>query len=96
MSKAANRQCIVMYDDGDQLTLPYTFDEECEGALRCMAPGDPIAVFPTSKEARRAIQISMAFAKLSKAQGKPVNEDFTTCIKCVKVVPLVSAKGGAT
>ncbi len=83
---------IVIYDDGDGLNIPYTWDGDCEGSLVCRMSDQPAAVFPDRNSARRAINISAKYAALCKAQGRPDNEDFTTHRECVKIVPLKGAK----
>jgi len=81
-------QFIVAYDDGDCIFLPMQWDADCEGAICSTSRPDSVAVFPSRKEARRAINISRAFALLEKAQGKPYNSDFTEELKNIHIVPL--------
>lgn len=75
---------IVVFDDGDAVHLPFGWDDGCAGAMCCYT--DSVALFDSRKAARAAIRISTAWARLQEAQGKPVNTDFTTDIKCVKIV----------
>lgn len=78
---------IVLYDDEDALCVPLGFDPDCKGALCCRLGNSPVAAFRTRKEARTAIRISVAFAKLNHAQGLPANDDFLSFRKNIKVVP---------
>lgn len=94
MSKSKSKQCIVIYDDNVGLTVPQSFDPDCDGALCSMLSDSPVAVFASPSDARKAIRISVAFAKLCKEQGRPVNMDYLTCVKCLKIVPLVEWKAG--
>lgn len=81
------KHCIVFYDD-DHGCWPYGLDPDCEGAL---STGQPVALFPNRKSARRAINISKKFAQLQKAQGKIHNTDFTDSIAHVKIRVVVFA-----
>lgn len=85
------RQFIVVFSN-DDFTVPFTWDNECEGAI-CGWLGGNVAVFDSRADARKAIKISTAFARLCQAQGRPVNIDFIDDAKCLKIVPL-EAKGG--
>ena len=76
--------CIVVFDDEQGLCVPYSLDEECDGAL-CLN-SKPVALFADRKAAQRAIQISVKYAELRKSQGLPPNDDFLgTNRKCVKI-----------
>lgn len=86
-----NKGFIVVHDDSDGLCVPYNFDSDCEGAICCRS--DNVAYFATKEDAKRAIKISIAFAKLLVAQGKPHNSDFIEDIKYVKIVPLTVGGG---
>lgn len=85
---------IVVYDDDMGACFAMGLDDACEGAISCST--GTVAVFANRKQARKAIAISKAFAKLCELQGGIVNTDFTDGIKFVKVVPLhfVEAAGG--
>ncbi len=74
---------IVMFDTDDNC-WPMRWDTACDGAIAVFAPGD-IALFKKPAEARRAINISTAFAKLNRAQGKVANNDFLEGRKHVRV-----------
>lgn len=74
---------IVVYDDEGSLEVVYGADPDCEGAI-CPVDGPAIA-FNTRKAARAAIDISVAFAKLQKAQGKEHVSDFIEFRKYVKI-----------
>lgn len=79
--------CIVVFDDEQGVCSPYGFDDHCEGAI-CSSNG-PVAFFADRAEAQKAIKISVKFAELRKAQGKPANEDFLgDCRKCIKIRPV--------
>ena len=76
---------IVMYDANDGICIPQGWDEDCEGALCCS--NKPV-IFTNHKDAKTAIAISVAFAKLRKAQGKPENEDYLgNYLKNIKIAP---------
>lgn len=77
---------IVLYDDEQGYTNPYSWDPDCLGALSGMSD-DPVALFQTRKQAQQAIRISARYAALCQAQRKPVNEDFTSGLKNVKIAP---------
>ena len=84
MIEAAN--FIVVFDDTQGACWPMCWDADCAGAL-CGLTGSPVALFASRAEARTAIRISTAYARLCKAQGKPANDDFLDAIACVKIVP---------
>ena len=77
-------QYIVLYDEGT-LTAPMAWCDECPGALTGWWPGKTIAAFQSRKDAHQAIRISNRYARLCEAQGKAVNEDFTTGAKNLKI-----------
>ena len=85
---AKPKPCIVRCElpTGEQWT--YGWEDECEGALELC---DPPVVFPDRQSARRAVEISKAFAKLMKAQGNPYNEDFIDSPTRIRIVPVVTA-----
>ena len=83
------KPCMVVFDDGQCLYVPMGWDTDCDGALCCV--GDAV-VFPDRTAARRAINISTAYAKLRKSQGLPWNEDFIETIRHVKIAPVVMAR----
>lgn len=77
--------CIVVWDDDDHI-FPMGWDADCQGAICSCSSVSPIAVFNNHKEARTAIRISTAFAKLCKEQGKSANVDFLgDCLKNIKI-----------
>ncbi len=79
------KQCIVTWDDGDHI-FPMGWDSDCEGAICSVVSGDqPYALFESPKEARKAIRISTAFARLQREQGKPENTDFSDGLQNVKI-----------
>lgn len=78
---------IVVFDNNDGICVPMGWDEDCDGAIEG-AWTKPVAMFETRADARKAINISAAAAKLAIAQGKPANDDFTTGRKHLKIVPL--------
>ncbi len=86
MSKAKKGQLfIVAYDNGYGYVCPMGWDDACEGALSGLAG---VAVFDSRADARKAIRISTAFARLCAEQGKPVNTDFTEGLKHIYIWPL--------
>lgn len=83
MSKEQN--CIIVWDNGNHI-FPMGFDPECDGAVCCAGESEDIAMFPTIADARKAIKISIAFAKLRFEQAKTVNVDFLgDSLKHVKI-----------
>ena len=90
-----DRKYIVVFDDQNGLLIPMQFDPDCIGALTGFRRGD-VALFDSRADARKAIRISAALAKLFRAQGKPANDDFLEDIKHVRIVGCAKAKGGAS
>lgn len=85
--------CIVVYDDGDSVCCPMTWDDDCEGAI-CCGTG-PVALFHDAKLARAAIRISANYAALCQSQGKPTNCDFLPSNrKHVKIRKLQELRSG--
>ena len=82
------RAFIVVFDDEMGTSWPMGWDSECAGAIE--ATGCAVALFDSRAEARKAIRISTAYAKLCAAQGQPANEDFLANSKFVKIVPCVA------
>lgn len=76
---------VVIWDDNICISVLMSWDDDCEGALCCGS--GPIAIFPTRKEARKAINISTLYAKLCRAQGKPANDDFLSGHIFLRIVP---------
>ena len=68
---------MVIWDDQMGLCVPMVWDTDCQGAL-CgwVRSSDQVAMFPTRKAARVAIDISTKWNALLKAQGNTYNEDF--------------------
>jgi nanoRNase/pAp phosphatase (c-di-AMP/oligoRNAs hydrolase) len=89
-----DRKYIVVFDDQNGLLIPMQFDPDCIGALTGFRRGD-VALFDSRADARKAIRISAALAKLFRAQGKPANDDFLEDIKHVRIVGCAKAEGGA-
>lgn len=86
---------VVTWDYQDGVCCVMGWDPDCEGSLCAAHPGDAAAVFTDLASARKAVRVSTAFAKLRKEQGKPANGDFLgKCLRNVRIVPLVGAKGG--
>lgn len=81
---------IIVYFNNDSLTVPYQWDDDCEGAVEAWDGQKPIAVFPDRKTAQKAIAVSTAWNRLLQAQGKTFNEDFTDpkFRKPIRIVPL--------
>ncbi len=78
---------FVVYDNGEAVKNPYGWDTDCAGAV---AWGESVVLFPDRQAARKAIEISVAKARLDQAQGRPANGDFLPPYrKCVKIVPVV-------
>jgi len=67
------RLFVVLSDDGDAITLPMQWDQECEGALCAWMGRGKIASFATRQDARKAIRISTKWNQLLKEQGKPAS-----------------------
>lgn len=68
---------IVMWSDFDGgLVQPYTWADDCQDALQLAGPDDDLAFFDSKKAARRAINVSVAFAKFNRLRGQPANDDF--------------------
>ncbi len=88
MSNTTNRRYIVLYDDQMGVCWPMGPDDGCDGAICAMQSGK-VATFSSRAAARKAIQVSAAYAKLLKAQGKPANEDFLSSISNIKVAECV-------
>jgi len=84
---------IVVFDDEQGLCIPYGWDEECDGALSAICGKDTVACFGSRKTARAAINISCAFAKLEKIQGKNACEDFLVSKRNVRVLECKSRNG---
>mgnify|MGYP000614904636 CR=1 FL=1 len=91
MKKPKPSLFIVVFYDGNCLHIPMTWDADCDGALCCSSIEEAAAVFHNRADAKKAIRVSTAFAKLSKEQGKTVNEDFISCLKHIHIQPLSSA-----
>lgn len=78
---------IAIYDDGDCIISPMGWNEDCDGAIESACPS--VALFATRSDARKAIRISTAFARLNEAQQGTANTDFLPpCLKNVKIRPL--------
>lgn len=82
---------MVVFDDDMSLCMPYGMSKECEGALD---NAQPTALFRSRKQARRAITISKAHAKLKKLQGVPFSEDFLLSGSLIKIVECVVVEEG--
>lgn len=68
---------IVMWSDFDGgFVQPYMWDEECPDVLTLAGEDDDVAFFESKEDARKAINVSVAFAKFQRARGKPANDDF--------------------
>lgn len=81
---------IVVWDDEQGLCCPMSWDPECDGAI-CGWRDEPVALFQSRQEARKAIRISAAHARLQVEQGKlkPDGSDFLgAAAKCIRIVPL--------
>jgi hypothetical protein len=87
---AAARKWIVCWDDQMGACWPMGKDAGCEGAL-CALHNGKIVMFSSRADARKAIKVSTAYAKLRKAQGLPANEDFLGDIVNVRIVECESA-----
>ena len=60
-------------------------------SVRVEKNGAVTTVIHSRAEARRAIRVSTAYAKLRKAQGLPANDDFLEGIGNVRIVECESA-----
>jgi hypothetical protein len=83
---------IVVFDNEDGLCIPFSWDEECDGAIECGGDAEPVALFETRQEARKAIAISKANAVLLRTQDKVFNSDFTDSLKCLRILKLKARK----
>ena len=79
---------IVVYDDEDCVHAPYGWCNKCPGAIESAGLDEPVALFRTRADAKKAITISVRWARLCEAKGEQVNVDFTEEIKNVKIRPL--------
>lgn len=78
---------IVVWDDNACIVSPMGWNDDCEGAIESSCPS--VAFFATRAEARKAIRISTAFARLNEARQGTANSDFLPpCLKNVKIRPL--------
>ena len=84
------RRWIVCWDDEQGACWPMGKDLDCEGALCALHTGK-IAMFASRSDARKAIRVSTAYAKLRKAQGLPANDDFLEGVANVRIVECESA-----
>lgn len=82
------RRWIVFWDDYMGCSWAMGRDEDCKGAL-CGVHSGKIVMFSSRAAARQAIKISTAYAKLRQAQGLPVNTDFLSGVKNVRIVECV-------
>ncbi len=76
---------IVVWDDEQGVCVPMGFDDACAGAIASAYSGAKVALFPSRKAARKAIDISAKFAALLRTQGKPENTDFTEGRKNLRI-----------
>lgn len=67
---------VVLKDDSMGLMFPMTHSTECEGAICSLMPSkdNPIALFNSPVDARKAIRISALNCALRKAQGENVED----------------------
>jgi hypothetical protein len=82
---ADTKHFIIVFDDEIGACWPMGWDADCLGAVSAMTDGT-VALFTSRADARTAIRISTAYAKLCKAQGKPANDDFLDAIAAVKII----------
>jgi len=82
----SDKTFIVVYDDEQSLCIPYAWDEDCKGALVAICGKQNAACFNSRKAARKAINISTAFARLKKTQGESVCDDFISEKHNVRVI----------
>lgn len=82
------RPFIVVWDDEMGLCVPMGSDADCEGAI-CGMTDRGVAMFASRADARHAIRISTAWAKLQQAIGQPYNADFIEGRRHLRIVPLV-------
>lgn len=84
---------IVVWDDEMGICAPMGWDADCDGAIHAAIGSQPVALFASRAEARKAIRISTAYQRLLREQGKPVNEDFLAGAKCLRIVPCAKREG---
>lgn len=81
---------MVFYKSEDGLiNFPMGADPSCAGAIQ--SDDSAPVLFPSRQDARKAIRISAANARLLREQGEPENTDFTVDIGLIKVVPVKMA-----
>ena len=90
LGAAGERRFIVCFDDEMGACWPMQLDTDCAGALCALGRGK-IAIFRNKADARKAIKISTAYARLRSAQGLGANADFLDQLRHVKVVECESA-----
>jgi hypothetical protein len=88
-------QYIVIYDDNCGLCVPYSWDDDCEGAIVTGGKDDTVAVFSSRKDATKAIQISTTNATLRRLQGLIWNSDFNPANRGYIRIVRLQPKGGA-
>ena len=88
--RAKDRRYIVCWDDEMGACMPMQRDDDCQGAL-CGQYNGSVVLFKSRADARKAIRVSTAFAKLLRAQDKPTNDDFLDGLRHVKIVACESA-----
>lgn len=69
------------------------WNDDCDGAICCYS--NSIALFESRKEARTAIRISAAFARLGVEQKKWAVEDCDFIGPCAKHIKIVALKPAA-
>lgn len=83
---------IVIWDDGMGLSFPMGWDDDCEGAICGCGYSGGIAAFVSRADARKAIRISAANARLLIEQQKLQKENSSDFLgraaKNLKIIPL--------
>ena len=84
-----SKSFVVVFEDAG-LFYPLGWDSDCEGAL-CQSLHQ-VAEFFSKSDARRAIDVTVKFSALRRAQGR-VSHDFHRVPRsCLRVLPLVPKK----
>ena len=80
---------IVVFDDGQGLCCPMAWSKDPGKQDTLEGSAVSAAVFPSRSEARKAVNITSAQAKVDELRGKPVNSDFLSpAVSFVKIIPL--------
>ena len=86
---ATTKGFIVVFDDDQGMCCPMAWSEDSGKQDTLEGSALSAAVFPSRAEARKAINITAAQAKVDKLRGNAANTDFLPpAVSCVKIIPL--------